>query len=99
MAAFGTKNVHCAHLDEFTVAQCSKIRKKCNFKSSKTHSLQFQKWHKINSCTRKKFETTKNAILKLFSGAKTDSLPFLKMQTMLLCTFEIAPFPILEHCE
>ena len=44
-------------------AQCSKIGKKCNFKSSKTHFLQFQKLHKINYCTRKKFETTKNAIL------------------------------------
>ena len=47
------------------ITQCSKIRKKCNFKSSKTHYLQFQKWHKINFCTRKKFETTKNAIFFL----------------------------------
>ena len=25
-------------------SQCSKIRKKCNFKSTKTHYLHFQKW-------------------------------------------------------
>ena len=36
--------------------QCSKIRKKCNFKSAKTHYLHFQKWQKINCCTRKKSE-------------------------------------------
>ena len=46
--------------------QCSKIGKKCNFKSTKTHFLQFQKWQKINFCTRKKFKTTKNAILNFF---------------------------------
>ena len=27
----------------FTEAQCSKIRKKCNFKSTETHFLKFQK--------------------------------------------------------
>ena len=30
--------------------------------------------------------------LKLFSGAKIDFLPFLKMQIMFFCTFEIALF-------
>ena len=59
-------------------AQCSKIGKKCNLKSGKTHFLPFQKWQKINFCTRKKFKTTKNAIFGLFSGAKIDFLPFLK---------------------
>ena len=54
--------------------------------------LLFQKWHKINFCTRKKFETTKNAISRLFSGAKIDFLPFLKLQIMCFCTFEIALF-------
>ena len=53
-------------LDSFlttaTDAQYSKIGKKCNFKSTKTHFLLFQKWQKINFCTRKKFKTTKNAI-------------------------------------
>ena len=42
-------------------AQCSKIRKKCK----KKHYLHFQKWQKINFCTRKKFKTTKNAIFGL----------------------------------
>ena len=59
-------------------AQCSKIGKKCNFKSTKTHFLPFQKWQKINFCTRKKFKNTKNAIFGLFSVAKIDFLPFLK---------------------
>ena len=46
-------------------AQFSKIRKKCNFKSAKKHYLHFQKWQKINFCTRKKFKITKNAIIGL----------------------------------
>ena len=41
-----------------------KLEKKCNFKSTKTHYLHFQKWQKINFCTRKKFKTTKNAFFK-----------------------------------
>ena len=52
--------------DENSVsAQCSKIRKKCNFKSTKTHFLHFQKLQKINFCTRKKFKITKSAIFGL----------------------------------
>ena len=47
-------------------AQCSKIGKKCNFKSTKTHFMQFQNWQKINFCTSKKFKTTINAILNFF---------------------------------
>ena len=72
------------------MSQCSKIRKKCNFKSTKTHFSLFQKWQKINFCTRKKFKTSKNAIFGLFSGAIIDFLPFLKLQKMCFCTFEIA---------
>ena len=56
--------------------------------------LLFQKWHKINFCTRKKFKITKNAIFGLFPGVKIDFLPFLKMQIICFCTF----FLILEHC-
>ena len=59
---------------------------------TRTHFLQFQKWQKINFCTRKKFKTTKNAIFGLFSRAKIDFLPFLKMQKMFFCAFEIALF-------
>ena len=69
-----------------------KLGKKGNFKSTKTHFLPFQKWQKINFCTRKKFKTTKNAIFGFCPDAKIDFLPFLKMQLMLLCTFEIALF-------
>ena len=54
--------------------------------------MHFQKWQKISFCTRKNFKTTKNAIFRLFSGAKIDFLPFLKMQIMCCCTFEIALF-------
>ena len=69
-----------------------------------------QKWQKINFCTRKSLKLSKtwgffqseNCIFgsfKLFSVAKNDFLPFLKMQIMLFWTFEIALFsPILEHC-
>ena len=39
-----------------------KLGKKCNFKSVKKHYLHFQKWQKINFCTRKKFKTTKNPV-------------------------------------
>ena len=42
--------------------QCSKIRKKCNCKNAKSHYLHFQNWQKINFCTRKKFQTTKNPV-------------------------------------
>ena len=69
-----------------------KLEKKCNFKSTKTHFLLFQKWQRINFCTRKKFKTIKNAISGLFSGAKIDFLPSLKMKIMCFCTFEIALF-------
>ena len=74
-------------------------------KSAKKHYLHFQKWPKNNNfCNRKKFKITKNAIFglkknprifgnfKFFPGAKIDFLPFLKMQIMLFCTFEIALF-------
>ena len=68
------------------------LEKKCNFKSTKTHYLHFQKWQKINFCTRKKSENCIFGSFKLFSGAKIDFLPFLKMQIMFFCTFEIALF-------
>ena len=60
----------------------------------------FQKWQKINFCTRKKFKTTKNAIFGLFSGAKIDNFFSIfeiakdVFLYFLNCTF----FPILEHC-
>ena len=62
------------------------------FQKWKKHYLHFQKWQKINFCTRKKLKTTKNAIFGLFSGAKIDFLPFLKLQIMFFCTFQIALF-------
>ena len=61
-------------LYRFPIARCSRIGKKCNFKSTKTHYLLFQKWQKINFCTRKKFKITKNAIFglkktRIFAGS------------------------------
>ena len=56
-------------------ARCSKIGKKCNFKSTKTHFELFQNGKKSIFAQEK---TTKNAIFGLFSGAKIDFLPFLK---------------------
>ena len=35
------------------LSQCSKMGKKCNFKSAKKHYFHFQKWQKINFCSRK----------------------------------------------
>ena len=69
-----------------------KLEKKCNFKSTKTHFLHFQKWHKINFSTRKKSENGIFDSFKLFSCAKNDFLPFLKMQIICFCTFEITLF-------
>ena len=56
---FGNANIQNGHEVfcypiEVRCTQCYKIRKKCNFKSAKTHYLHFQKWQKINFCTRKK---------------------------------------------
>ena len=75
-----SSNIHKMSTDLIkilTMHSALKLEKKCNSKSTKTHFLQFQKWKKINFCTRKKFKSTKNAIFGLFSGAKNDFLPFL----------------------
>ena len=47
---------------------------------------------KNNFCTRKNSENCIFGSFKLFSYAKIDFLPFLKMQIMFFCTFEIALF-------
>ena len=75
-----------------TMHSALKLEKKCNFKSAKKHYLHFQKWQKINFCTRKKCENWIFGSFKLFSGTKMDFLPFSKMQIMFFCTFEIAFF-------
>ena len=86
-----------------------KLEKSAISKVQKKHYLHFQKWQRINFCTRKKFKTTKNAIFgpkkrifgcyKHFSGAKIDFLPFLKWQKMCFCTFKIALFSNFRaHC-
>ena len=47
---------------------------------------------KISFCTRKRSENCIFGSFKTFSGAKIDFLPFLKMQIMCICTFEMALF-------
>ena len=69
-----------------TLHSALKLEKKCNFKSTKTHFLHFQKWQKINFCTRNKFRITKHPFFqsqncifgsfKLYSCVKIDFLPF-----------------------
>ena len=94
---WGMMFVHCAP------TQCSKIRKKVQFQKYKNTFFAISKMAKINFCTRKKFKTIKNPVffqsencifgsIKLFSAAKIDFLPFLGMQIMCFCTFEIALF-------
>ena len=85
-------------------SQCAlKLEKIAISKVQKSIICIFKNGKKINFCTRKKFKTTKNpgffqsmncifGNFKLFSGAKIDFLPFLKMQIMLFCTYEIALF-------
>ena len=41
----------CTALTNGLVHNALKLEKKCNFKSTKTHNLYFQKWQKINFCT------------------------------------------------
>ena len=81
-------------------AQCSKIGKKCNFKSAKKALFAFSKMaKKINFCTRKKFKTTKNAIFGLFSGAKIGFFAiFEKAKKGVFVLLKLHFFPILEHC-
>ena len=58
--------------------QCSKIGKKCKFKSAKKRYLHFQKWQEINFFTRKKFKIAFLLVLNFFLEQKIDFLPFLK---------------------
>ena len=75
------------------LAQCSKIGKKCNFKSTKTHFFNFTNGKKkIIFCTRKKFKIAFLVLLNFFLVQKLIFLPFLKLQKMCFCTFKIALF-------
>ena len=56
----------------FLMHSALKLEKKCHFKSTKTHFLPFQKWQKINFCTRKKSENGIFASFKLFPCAEID---------------------------
>ena len=51
---------------EWQKAQCSKIGKKCNFKTTKTHYLHFQNWQKINFSTEKSPKIAFLVVLNFF---------------------------------
>ena len=85
------------------ITQFSKIRKKVQFQKCKKALFAFSKMAKNQFLQPEKslklpkilFFPSKNCIFgnfKLFSGAKIDFMPFLRMQLMLFCTFEIALF-------
>ena len=83
------KALVCDYFGIFSIfPQCSKSRKKCNFKCTKTHFLLFQKWQKINFCWRKKFKNTKNPVF-FFSPkiAFLVVLNFVLVQKMIFCHF------------
>ena len=64
----------------------------CNFKNGKESIFAPEKSLNYQKCN---FLTKKNRIFgsfKLFSGAKIDFLPFLKLQKMCFCTFESTLF-------
>ena len=63
----------CAHYG-------AKNGKKCNFKTTKTHFLQFQKWQKSIFAPEKRFKTTKNAIFCHFWNCKKCVFALLKLQ-------------------
>ena len=85
-------NLLMEKLEETPGHSALKLEKMCNFKSAKKHYLHFQNWQKINFCTRKKSEKFIFGSFILFTCAKIDFLPILKMQIMLFCPFEIAVF-------
>ena len=69
------------------------IGKNVQFQKHKnTLYLHFQKWQKINFCNRKKTEIFIFVSFKLYSSVKIDFLPFLNLQKMCFCTFDIALF-------
>ena len=59
-------NIGIFHAGILTVHSALKSEKRCNFKSTKTHYLHFQKWQKINFCTRKKFKIAFLVVLNFF---------------------------------
>ena len=81
---------------EITVS--SKIGKKVQFqKYTKTHFLLFQKWQKINFCT--KFEIAFLVVLSFFSGAKKWFFAIFEIvKNVFLCFWNCNFFLILEHC-
>ena len=74
------------------VPQCSKIGKKCNFKSKKKIIFIFKNDKKSIFAPEKSPKIAFLVVLNFFLVQKLFFLPFLKLQKMRFCTFEIAPF-------
>ena len=83
---------------KWTHSQCSKIGKKCNFKSAKKHYLHFQKWQKINFCTRKKFKIAFLVVLNFFVVQKLIFCHFWNCKKCVFVLLKLHFFLILEHC-
>ena len=75
-----------------------KLEKKCNFKSTKTHYLHFQKWQKINFCTRKKFKIAFLVVLNFFLVQKLIFCHFWNSKKCVFVLLKLHFFSILEHC-
>ena len=82
---------------ESNKAQCSKIGKNAISKVLKYIFCYFKNGKKSILAPEKSLKTTKNAIFGLFSGAKIDFSPFMKIQIMCFCSFEIALFSIFRE--
>ena len=65
-----TKNSFNSICPDKPLHSALKLEKKCNFKSAKKHYLHFQKWQKINSCTRKSFKIAILVVLNFFLAQK-----------------------------
>ena len=75
-----------------------KLEQKCNFKSAKTHLLLFQKWQKINFCTRKKIKIAFLVVLNFFEVQKLIFCHFWNCKKCVFLLLNLHFFPILVHC-
>ena len=84
-----TKNSFNSICPDKPLHSALKLEKKCNFKSAKKHYLHFQKWQKINSCTRKSFKIAFLVVLNFFLVQKIDFWPFLKLLKMFFALLKL----------
>ena len=75
-----------------------KLEKSAISKVQKSIICIFKNGKKSIFAQEKSLKLPKNTIFGLFSGAKIDFWPFLKMQIMFFSLLKLHFFPILEHC-